>query len=41
MRKRYNVTGNCNHERHYMVDTEARFKAVERMIGFDANFSLN
>ena len=32
MRKRFNVTGSCNPERHYMVETEKRFKAVEELI---------
>ena len=41
MRKRFNITGSCNPERHYMVDTEARFKAVEELIDSGAYFTIN
>lgn len=41
MRKRFNVTGSCNPEKHYMVDTEQRFKAVEKMINYGEYFTIN
>ena len=41
MRKRFNVTGSCNPEKHYMVDTEKRFKAVEELIDGGAYFTIN
>ncbi len=41
MRKRFNVTGSCNPDRHYMVDTEKRFKAVEALIDHGDYFTIN
>ncbi len=41
MKKRFNVTGSCNPEWHYMVDTEKRFKAVEAMIDRGDYFTIN
>ena len=41
MRKRFNVTGSCNPEWHYMVDTAKRFKAVETMIDHGDYFTIN
>lgn len=41
MRKRFNVTGSCNPEMHYMVDTDKRFKAVEDLIDTGAYFTIN
>ena len=41
MRKRFNVTGSCNPEWHYMVDTEKRFKAVEELIDMGEYFTIN
>ncbi len=41
MRKRFNITGSCNPEWHYMVDTEKRFKAVEEMIDSGEYFTIN
>ena len=41
MRKRFNVTGSCNPDRHYMVTTEKRFKAVEDLIDFGEYFTIN
>ena len=41
MRKRFNVTGSCNPDRHYMVNTEKRFKAVEDLIDFGEYFTIN
>ena len=41
MRKRFNVTGSCNPEWHYMVSTEKRFKAVEDLIDFGEYFTIN
>ena len=39
--KTFNVTGSCNPQRHYMVDTESRFKAIEKMIDSGAYFTIN
>lgn len=41
MRKRFNVTGSCNPEWHYMVDNAKRFKAVEDLIDMGAYFTIN
>ena len=41
MRKRFNVTGSCNPEWHYMVNTAKRFKAVEDMIDTGEYFTIN
>ena len=41
MRKEFNVTGSCNPEWHYMVDTEKRFRAVEEMIDRGHYFTIN
>ena len=41
MRKRFNITGSCNPEWHYMVDTEKRFKAVEELIDMGEYFTIN
>ena len=41
MRKEFNVTGSCNPQRHYMVDTEKRFKAVENLIDRGSYFTIN
>ena len=41
MKKYFNTTGSCNPERHYMVDTESRFKAVESMIDRGMYFTIN
>ena len=41
MRKEFNVTGSCNPQRHYMVDTEERFKAVENLIDRGNYFTIN
>ena len=41
MRKEFNVTGSCNPQRHYMVDTEKRFKAVENLIDRGNYFTIN
>ena len=41
MRKRFNVTGSCNPDKHYMVATEKRFKAVEELIDFGEYFTIN
>ena len=39
--KSFNVTGSCNPERHYMVDTASRFQAVERLIDGANYFTIN
>ena len=41
MRKRFNTTGSCNPERHYMVDTAKRFEAVEALIDAGEYFTIN
>lgn len=41
MRKRFNVTGSCNPEWHYMVDPAKRFKAVEELIDLGEYFTIN
>ncbi len=41
MRKEFNVTGSCNPQRHYMVDTEKRFKSVENLIDRGNYFTIN
>lgn len=41
MSKRFNVTGSCNPEKHYMVDTEKRFKSVQELIDTGAYFTIN
>ncbi len=41
MRKEFNVTGSCNPQRHYMVDMEKRFKAVEELIEMGEYFIIN
>ena len=41
MRKRFNITGSCNPEKHYMVDTEKRFQAVEELIDMGEYFTIN
>ena len=41
MRKRFNITGSCNPQWHYMVDTEKRFNAVENLIDMGEYFTIN
>ena len=41
MRKRFNITGSCNPDRHYMVNTEKRFKSVEELIDMGEYFTIN
>lgn len=41
MRKEFNITGSCNPQRHYMVNSEKRFGAVERMIDAGDYFTIN
>ena len=41
MRKRFNVTGSCNPDRHYMVDTETRFNAIKQLIDAGDYFTIN
>ena len=41
MRKRFNITGSCNPQRHYMVDSERRFRAVETLIDSGEYFTIN
>jgi hypothetical protein len=41
MRKEFNITGSCNPQWHYMVNTEKRFKAVEALIDKGKYFTIN
>ena len=41
MIKEFNITGSCNPEWHYMVDTAKRFKAVEDLIEKGKYFTIN
>ena len=41
MTKEFNITGSCNPERHYMVDTAKRFNAVENLIDRGKYFTIN
>ena len=41
MRKEFNTTGSCNPDKHYMVDTAKRFKAVESLIDRGNYFTIN
>lgn len=41
MSKRFNVTGSCDPQRHYMVDSESRFAAVRKYIDAGEYFTIN
>lgn len=41
MRKEFNITGSCNPQWHYMVDTSKRFDAVENLIDKGKYFTIN
>lgn len=41
MKKRFNITGSCNPEWHYMVNSERRFRAVETLIDSGEYFTIN
>lgn len=41
MRKEFNITGSCNPQWHYMVDTAKRFEAVENLIDNGKYFTIN
>lgn len=41
MRKEFNITGSCNPQWHYMVDTRKRFEAVETLIERGKYFTIN
>lgn len=41
MRKRFNITGSCNPQKHYIVDSPKRFSAIERLIGSGEYFTIN
>jgi len=41
MRRKFNVTGSCNPERHYMVDTAKRFDSIKEMIDAGEYFAIN
>lgn len=41
MRKEFNITGSCNPQWHYMVNSEKRFEAVEALIDKGKYFTIN
>lgn len=41
MKKRFNITGVCIPDRHYMMDTSKKMKAVLEMIEFGEYFTIN
>ena len=41
MRREFNITGSCNPQWHYMVDTSKRFEAVESLIDKGKYFTIN
>ena len=41
MRKKFNITGSCNPEWHYMVDTAERFAAIKELIDYGGYFTIN
>ena len=41
MRKEFNVTGSCNPDWHYMVDTAKRFESIENLIEKGKYFTIN
>lgn len=41
MRREFNVTGSCNPQWHYMVDTAKRFEAIENLIDKGKYFTIN
>ena len=41
MAKQFNITGSCNPERHYMVDSQERFLRIKKMIDAGDYFTIN
>ena len=41
MKKEFNITGSCNPQWHYMVDSKKRFKAIEDLIDAGEYFTIN
>ena len=41
MAKQFNITGSCNPERHYMVDSPERFQRIKAMIDAGDYFTIN
>ena len=41
MRKRFNSTGSCNPDKHYMVSTGKRFKSIVELIDMGEYFTIN
>ena len=41
MKKKFNVTGNCNPQRHYMVDISHKFEQVQELINQGEYFAIN
>lgn len=39
--KRFNVTGTCIPQKHYMVDTSAKLNQITKMIEQDSYFAIN
>lgn len=41
MAKRFNVTGDCKPEKHYMVNLESRLQAIRKLVDDGAYFTIN
>jgi ABC-type lipoprotein export system ATPase subunit len=41
MTKRFNVTGTCFPNEHYMADTSAKLKSIRALIDFGEYFAIN
>lgn len=41
MKKRFNITGLCVPEKHYMVDISSRLEEIRELIDEGAYFSIN
>ncbi len=41
MKKRFNITGNCNSSEHYMMDDRRRFAGILQMVEFGDYFVIN
>ena len=41
MNKRFNVTGTCIQEQHYMADTKEKLDKIIRLIEQDSYFTIN
>ena len=41
MKKKFNITGSCNPQRHYMVNMSRRFEGVKELVGSGEYFTIN